>query len=692
MIYRPRPLPLLIFSVLSAFFMLWIFDSFEWSPIQFVLRVATGAAIALMLELLIVTLITRREATTVTRARWLLEYLSASAGGSAALIIWFELVGLTQDRATFVFALVFVTRAVNIWLLAYLIDQVTEYRDRILTTRAEVLPNLVATQHLNTLIETATRIRDQREVDLITHEVWYPMVDLNHRVRDLDNGAAATEVELFIDRQLRPLAHQVHPVTLSRGIIPALRSVGFAIEADASVQTLDTRGDLIGDAARIEVFRWLQAVEMDADAPTTVEITKSGTEVLFAVHQGRCGGLDSLHRVAGLREAGVHAILAPEAGAEHAVLLPHEPGPGASTRLLRRALLDDWRWSSASIHPPLILVLALTAGAVPSIAFIASPRVTASAFIAPAAWIAIPVLIALALRVLPSVQAGPVGAAPARPGSRYRETARFVCVWIAFGLISGLLVAALDVRFVPDTDSDIIWQEITRGLTRITLLGGAVTLAAEFAWNARRATADVRGRLEVAYQHRDELLAKSQRKSEFIAQVLHRTIQGRMSAIALLFRGSDPSRAIDELDALTAKTLPDLLGRMIEEKPVAPVADSGFDSPLGLEVAVVAEESFAWTASPLRDRIEEIIAEAGINARRHGHARRMSVQVIDQTDTVEVICTDDGRGIRESSSPGLGSRLFDTAVGDTGSWTLQREGDRTVARFILSQQAATPAL
>jgi len=59
---------------------------------------------------------------------------------------------------------------------------------------------------------------------------------------------------------------------------------------------------------------------------------------------------------------------------------------------------------------------------------------------------------------------------------------------------------------------------------------------------------------------------------------------------------------------------------------------------------------------------------------------------------VEVICTDDGRGIRESSSPGLGSRLFDTAVGDTGSWTLQREGDRTVARFILSQQAATPAL
>lgn len=691
MIRQPRPLPLIIFSVLSALFMLWTFDSFEWSPFQYVFRVAAGAVIALAVELLVLALIVRKSVSTVTRSRWLLEYLSASATGSAALIAWFELAGLTQDRATFVIALVFVTRAINIWLLAYLTDQVSEYRENILSTRAELIPNLLATQQLNSLVETATKVRDQRDIELIRQEVWYPMLHLQHHVRELEDELAAAEVEMFIDQHLRPLAHQVHPITLSRGIIPALRSLDFVIDADDSIQTLDTESDLVDTSARIEVFRWLQAVEMDADVPTTVEITSAGAEVRFAVHDARCGDLDSLHRVAGLREAGARTILAPRAGVEQPVLPAPEPPISASNWLLRRTLLDDWQWSPASIHPRLILILALTAGAVPSIAFIASPRVTASSFIAPAAWIVIPVLIALALRALPAMPAP--SSPPARPpqGSRYRQSIRFVATWLAFGILSGLLVATLEVTLVPDFHTDVVWQEVARGLTRITLLGGAVTLAAELAWNARRASTDVRQRLTIAHRHRDALLAKSQRKAEFIAQIVHRRIQGRMSAIALLFRAGESSRAITELEALTATTLPDLLGRMIEEEPVTPPMDSSFEPPLGLNLEVVAEQSFAWHASPFRDRIREIIEEAGINARRHGHARHMSVRVIDHTTTVEVICRDDGKGLRGSSTPGLGSRLFDTAVGDTGSWSLQRQGIHTVAHFTLAKQVPTPA-
>ena len=683
MIFRPRALPFIIFAVVSTFFMLSVFDSFEWSPIQFVLRVSSGAGIALSIELLVLPLLTRFAPPIVARSRWLRDYAFTSAAGSAALIAWFELVGLTQDRATFVFGIVFLTRAINIWLLAYAIDQISEYRNKIFSTRADLLPGLMATQNLNTLVETATRIRDQREVDLITKEVWYPLLDLQRQVASRHDEEAALQVEEFIDQRLRPLAHQMHPVTLSRGIIPALRALGFAVEAEPGIKDLDTSGQLMEPAARIEVFRWLQSAhsntQRDFDATPVVELSADGDNIRFRVRGAHCPDIDSLHEVAGLRQVDPRTVLAPTpTGSQESAFRGHPPDDSLS-RVVRRTLVDVWQWTKASTHPPLLLILALTAGAIPSIAFIASPRVTGYALISPAAWLVIPVLLALALRVLPSGGRGPVA------------SLRFLTVWVGLGILSGLLVAALEIAVVPDASVALVWQETARGAVRITLLGGAVTLAAELAHNAQRAATEVGRQLTVALDHRDALLNRSRERSEFIAQLLHRTIQGRMSAIALLLRSGQRTRALEELDSLTSRTMPELLGGMNEEKAAAPSQKTGFELPLGLDVDIVADNGVLAQDSSLRDHIRNIVAEAAANARRHGRARHMTIEIIERDATVHVTCTDDGHGVRENIVPGLGSRTFDSAVGADGSWSLTRHGNHTIARFTLTKGVSLPA-
>ena len=63
-----------------------------------------------------------------------------------------------------------------------------------------------------------------------------------------------------------------------------------------------------------------------------------------------------------------------------------------------------------------------------------------------------------------------------------------------------------------------------------------------------------------------------------------------------------------------------------------------------------------------------IIQEALANAYRHGQARTCTVDVSTVNGDVEIVVTDDGRGLDPGRQPGLGSSIIDSAT--RGRWTL----------------------
>lgn len=107
----------------------------------------------------------------------------------------------------------------------------------------------------------------------------------------------------------------------------------------------------------------------------------------------------------------------------------------------------------------------------------------------------------------------------------------------------------------------------------------------------------------------------------------------------------------------------------------------------------LADISFEFTDSlyqlhPESDVISQLIEEAVVNAIRHGGAGKISISSREVTDEIEITVSDNGSSLARSTSPGLGSILFDTF---TKSWSRKREGDATVVRFTveLKNEGAT---
>lgn len=677
MLFRARPLPLTVFAFGSACFMWVYFDRFTTPSAVFTLLVCAAAGFALVVEIFTIHYLGPRIRSRSERTRWLLEYGLASLAGSTVLIGWLEWVGLTQDRAPYVLITVYITRMINIWLIAYALDQVAGYRKIVAEIRAELLPDLYATQRINDLVASATAIRDENDRAMIRENVWRPLRDLQQSIVPLEDEDSAEAIDAFVGDRLRPLAHKIHPITLRRGMIPALQSLGFDIRASPRLQSLDAAGDLLDESVRAETFRWIQDCVQTPGSPVTVELEEAEHALTVEIHGAQCAELDALHRVTGLTRVSPTAIRVPTHNQDQEWdsgfrWTADDDQPPDS---VRGQLRDNWAWSLGSVQPPIALVIAVTIGVAPSVAFIAQPTIGTYSILVPVAWLVIPLVLALLLRLQPGNDSQPI------------TFARFVVTWIVFGVASGIAVASLEMLVLPETGPGVWIEEVARGLFRLTLLGGLVVLAAQLARNAQRSARRVTDALEDARGRRISLLVAARMRTEAIAQLLHRTIQGRMAAIALLLHHGDRTRALQELDALTSQTLPHLLTKMTDEAQPATSMRSGFDVPLGVDVEITPEALHLAENSPLRDQIYEIVAEAAVNAHRHGNARSLRIELQDRDGSIELRMIDDGTGLEPALVPGLGSRLFDDAVGPNGTWALLREHDSTVAHFTLPKAA-----
>ena len=678
MLFRARPLPLTVFAFGSAGFMWVYFDRFNAPWAIFTLLICAAATFALLAELLTIRLLGPRIRNRSERTRWLLEYGLASLVGSTVLIGCLELVGLTQDRAPYVLITVYVTRLINVWLIAYALDQITGYRHIVAETRAELLPDLYATQRINDLVAAATALRDEHDLALIRENVWRPLRDLQQSMDSLDDNGSAEAIDTFVGDRLRPLAHKIHPITLRRGMLPALQSLGFDIRASPRLQALDAAGELLDESVRAETFRWIQDCVRIPGRPVTVELEEAEQTLTVGIRGAQCAELDALHRVTGLTSVSPEAICVPRHTREWDSGFRWSAGDGQPPDSVRGQLRENWAWSLGSVRPPIALVIAVTIGVAPAVAFIAQPTVGTYSILVPVAWLVIPLALALLLRLQPGNDSQPI------------TFARFVVTWVALGVTSGIGVASLEILVLPGTDPRVWLEEVARGLFRVTLLGGLVVLAAQLARNAQQSARRVTNALDDARGRRISLLVSARMRTEAIAQLLHRTVQGRMAAISLLFRSGQRERAQEELRMITSQVLPTLMQQLLHDQGGRVQLIDAADLPSNLELTVDLEPSVESHSDEVSMRVRNIIGEAATNAVRHGSATTLHVVIRDQGDHLVVTCIDNGAGPSGVQHAGLGSRFFDEAVGSAGSWSLTRQRNTTVARFCVSRPNSIP--
>jgi len=109
------------------------------------------------------------------------------------------------------------------------------------------------------------------------------------------------------------------------------------------------------------------------------------------------------------------------------------------------------------------------------------------------------------------------------------------------------------------------------------------------------------------------------------------------------------------------------------------------DPPIGLTVIQMDDLPFDQSTFGL---IARAVGEVAVNARRHGGASTLVVSVVVDKDRCRLICEDDGSGMKEPITPGLGTRLLDdTAAAAGGAWRIERS--RRGCRVVLDMPMDT---
>lgn len=673
-----RAITFVVFALMSTLFMLVYLDRWHLSPLLFALGIIASSSLVLATEVLAVFALRRRRHERLTRRQWAWDYAIASLVGSVTLLATLGAIGLAQDRVPIVLVLIFATRMVNTWVIAYAVDEIASYRASAATARRDLIPRLQIVRAMNEQLEQAETASDSRDLETIRSTIWRPLERLRQRIDRYDDTQAASEVETFIDRVLRPLSHELHPITAQIGLVRAISGLGFRVETPAVISELDDSDELLDDDVRLEAFRWIsQATRLGSQQPgVLIDWEQRALSIHLLGAQGKT--LDPLQRAAGLTLDASDTLHVPLRGQLTEQLIKQatamEPKL-VGARFLPRA----WQWRGNGASPSLALVAALAFVAVPGGTYVANASVSTATAAAAATWLVVPLTLAWIFRKV-SVR-----------GQGVKPLAWFLCTWVGLGVLTGLASGATYLFFDASGGGSVVAQEVARGFVRLTLIGGLVALTAEFADNAQRALANIDTALQNALVQRADILTRARDRSQLIAEVLHRRVQGRMAAIAVLFRLNDHSRALSELDAITSETLPELMSQLIRSDTSPPARIDTVDVPPGLHVVIDCDEASRKLPEDLETIACTLIEESAANAHKHGHASLLHVRVRRDSDHLVIECADNGVGVAPDRQPGLGSRLFDDAVGPDGSWYLGPGRTGALIRFELPQKTSAIA-
>ncbi|MFZ4486339.1 MAG: hypothetical protein ACOYO9_07095 [Candidatus Nanopelagicales bacterium] len=549
--------------------------------------------------------------------------------------------------------------------------------------RVTLVRTLADTSQLNILLSAAERERFASYREVIRNQVSQPLIELHDRATHSADQALADDIDGFQAAVMRPLAHLLHPVSVRVGLIPAVASLGrsFSLSASPMIASLDAQGNLLDKNVRLQVFRWVRNLS-PRGATVSLVLTIDADHLRIAasgVQQAR--ELDPIQQVAGLavRKAtseGALELLAPMIGTEVQV---ESNSAGRSEALPR---LQGNRWLLLTRPPTMDVYLVLLAGLVTMPFTLAILRSAQTAELVLTAFLSV---------VVPVMLAIPLTRIKVATGTR-TGAMTVLAMWLGLGIAAGLANALAVSIIAPDVLTPILaTTRLVGGVVRYSLIGVLILIARGYTAQALTDAISLKVRLSAAEADRASVLASADETDRFLSETLHRTVQGRLSAISLLLRLGRRSEAMHEFGVLCSQTLPTLEERLLSD---ASRNRTEVTSWRPGDVDFVVDDRIDWQqldnrAPSIVPKFRLVIEECIINARRHGHGSEMTIHVVEGQHRLTLHCEDNGFGVDAQAPKGLGSRLFDEICADhLGEWSLQRSGERTM--FVLSVQLAPP--
>ena len=528
--------------------------------------------------------------------------------------------------------------------------------------RADLEQSLAQESHLNLLLLEAERDRFANYAQVLQVEVSDGLDRVAAQAPSLSDLQLADEINGFVARVMRPLAHLLHPVTVRAGLIPALRALGprFDVRVDDEVEADDVQGVLLDEHVRHQVYRWLRHVR-PLDSVTIVTFARAGDDlVVIASGMGSSRPLDAIQRVAGLRVVGASTLKAPLAGSVIAdVVWSVEGVIPAVRRPLRMPSLS----TPPVLSMPLLLLVGLASLAVQT--YLTPGRLTTPDVVANVISFAAAIVVALVLRAAPL------------PTSERRATLWVASCWLTIGVASGLSAAlAIMVLWPEPVTTGTVVAILVRGTLRYSLAGIGLQIARGYAAQAEADGERLRASIVARRRERERVLELTDQLDRFISESLHRSVQGRLSAASLLARLGRRDEAISELEGVRSTILPALIDRLSTADLSSALTDDSTTSRGG-----ILDDRVDWSAleqwrPQLASDLRKVVGECVVNAQRHGRAGRLVASVTRDGDQVTLTCVDDGVGASKLAVPGLGSQIFDeVADRHGGSWSLERTSD-----------------
>jgi signal transduction histidine kinase len=425
-----------------------------------------------------------------------------------------------------------------------------------------------------------------------------------------------------------------------------------------------------------QIFRWIRHLKSYDGGISLTLTTDPGRLVIIARGVRVSRTLDPIQVVAGLRVVQISHdeihLHAPLLGVT-AVPMQH-----VKTQKAPVAEQQSMRWRLWTQPPSISIKLILYIGVVSAPAF-HLVRGDAMASEGPA--------LTLLSVVLPALIAIPLTRVRIRQGTRqgaFRVVSMWLFLAIASAILSNAVIALMAPRYQLPIGSGL---RVFGAVMRYAVVGLSFTVTRGFLVQSGIDTAALNERKVATEDTRLEVLGNADATDRYLAEALHRTVQGRLAAISLLLRLDRREEAVAELQSLVSKTLPDIeirLGQWTRNE-ISELAITVIQVP-GLDISNEADWStLGASQAELGAQLRRVVNEMAVNAVRHGAATDMRVQLIKDGPIVTLLCTDNGQGPGETQGSGLGSALLNEICSNyAGSWSLYRENESTIVRLVLT--------
>jgi len=155
-----------------------------------------------------------------------------------------------------------------------------------------------------------------------------------------------------------------------------------------------------------------------------------------------------------------------------------------------------------------------------------------------------------------------------------------------------------------------------------------------------------------------------------VAAHLHSSVQSRWTAVSLRLASAASSGDLGQRDLALAEAR-----RLLESESASPGHGGDLEDLAAAwsGIAAVKLRVDAEIPPAAAGTLAHLVEEAVANAVRHGGARNIHVLVRVRDAEVQVVVTDDGCGVDEHATPGLGARWRD----HVSDWTLTSAGEAT---------------